>query len=140
MAGEWQHANRQKRGGSVTLLSLDWSVGETGLGLEAPDSRSPDRLFDRDWALALLDSVLEEMAASESDFARWKPWLSTRGESLPYSRIAEEMGLTEGAARVAVHRLRKRYRDALRRALSRTLDSDALVDDEMRALFSALSE
>jgi RNA polymerase sigma factor (sigma-70 family) len=138
VVGDWQHEHRLKRGGGAVVLSLDWAAAETGL--ELPDERSPDRLFDRDWALALLDGVLEELAASESDFARWKPWLSTSGATLPYARIAEEMGMTEGAARVAVHRLRKRYRETLRRALARTLDSEELVDDEMRALFAALSE
>lgn len=140
MAGDWQHENRLKRGGDVLVLSLDWEAAETGLKLEPRDDRSPDRLFDRDWALALLDSVLDELASSEPDFARWKPWLSLRGSTLPYSQIAKETGMTEGAARVAVHRLRKRYRDTLRRALARTLDSEEWVEDEMRALFAALSE
>jgi RNA polymerase sigma-70 factor (ECF subfamily) len=140
MAGDWQYEHRQKRGGDAVILSLDWRAAETGLGLELPDTRSPDRLFDRDWAMALLDNVLEELAETESDFSRWKPWLSARGATLPYARIAEEMGMTEGAARVAVHRLRKRYREALRRALARTLDSEELVNDEMQALFAALSE
>lgn len=140
MAGEWQYEHRLKRGGSAEILSLDWAAAETGLGLEPADTRSPDRLFDRDWAMALLDSVLDELAQTESDFARWKPWLSARGATLPYAQIGGEMGITEGAARIAVHRLRKRYREALRRALARTLDSEELVDDEMRSLFAALSE
>ena len=138
-ANLWQHQHRLKRGGHAAHLSLDWAAAETGLSLAPPDRRSPDRLFDRDWALALLDTVLDELARTEPDFARWKTWLSVKGDAVPYARIAAEMNLTEGAARVALHRLRKRYREGLRRELGRTLASDALVDDEMRALFSALT-
>ncbi len=138
-ANDWQRQHRLKRGGQAVHLSLDWKAAETGLTLDPPDLQSPDRLFDRDWAMALLDTVLDDLARSEPDFARWKTWLSVRGAALPYAQIAAEMNLTEGAARVALHRLRKRYREGLRRELSRTLASDALVDDEMRALFSALT-
>ena len=140
LASDYQHRLRDKRGAGAPHLSLDWQAAETGLSLEPADLRSPDILFDREWAMALLDAVLDELARSEPDFARWKPWLGLRGSTLPYARIASENGLSEGAARVAVHRMRKRYREALRRELARTLDSDALVDEEMRALFSALTE
>ena len=142
MANAWQRDHRLKRGGFATHLSIDWKHAETGLGLELPDNRSPDKMYDRDWAMALLDKVLDDLAAEEKnlDFARWKPFLSMSSVRLPYAAIATEFGLTEGAARVAVHRLRKRYRQRLRDAIGRTLASEQLVEDEMRALFAALSD
>ncbi|MEA3212534.1 MAG: hypothetical protein QOE70_5591 [Chthoniobacter sp.] len=142
MANEWQRDHRLRRGGFATHLSIDWKDAETGLGLEPEDHRSPDRLYDRDWAMALLDKVLDDLAAEEKDlnFARWKPFLSVSSARLAYADIAAEFGMTEGAARVAVHRLRKRYRQRLRDEIGRTLADEQLVEDEMQSLFAALSE
>lgn len=141
MANAWRRDHRQKRGGFATHLSLDWRSAETGLGIEPADPRSPDRLYDRDWAVALLDKVLDDMAREERglDFDRWKPFLGVSSAHLAYAEIAAQFGMTEGAARVAVHRLRKRYRHRLREEIARTLGSDELVEDEMRALFAALA-
>jgi len=141
MANEWQRDHRLKRGGFATHLSIDWKDAETGLGLEPEDHRSPDRMYDRDWAMALLDKVLDDLAAEEKDldFARWKPFLSMSSAHLSYGEIAAEFGMTEGAARVAVHRLRKRYRQRLRDEIGRTLADEHLVEDEMQSLFAALS-
>ncbi len=75
---------------------------ESGLGLEPEDGRSPDKLYDRDWALALLDKVLDGLAREENDFARWKPFLSVSSGKLSYAELAREFGMAEGAARVAV--------------------------------------
>jgi RNA polymerase sigma factor (sigma-70 family) len=142
MANEWQREHRLKRGGFAIHLSIDWKDAETGLGLEPEDHRSPDKLYDRDWAMALLDKVLDDLAVEERDldFARWKPFLSVSSAKLAYAALAAEFGMTEGAARVAVHRLRKRYRQRLRDEIGRTLADDQLVEDEMRSLFAALSE
>lgn len=142
MANEWQRAHRLKRGGFATHLSINWKSAETGLGIEPMDGRSPDLLYDRDWAVTLLDKVLDDLAKEEKalDFERWKPFLSMSSGQLSYAEIATQFGMTEGAARVAVHRLRKRYRQRLRDEISRTLAGDDLVEDEMRALFAALSQ
>ncbi|MDR3402030.1 MAG: sigma-70 family RNA polymerase sigma factor [Chthoniobacter sp.] len=141
MANDWEREHRLKRGGFSTHLSIDWKDAETGLGLEPEDHRSPDKLYDRDWAMALLDKVLNDLSAEEKelDFTRWKPFLSVSSAHLPYADIAAEFGITEGAARVAVHRLRKRYRQRLRDEIGRTLADEKLVEEEMRSLFAALS-
>ncbi len=141
LANDWEREHRLKRGGFATHLSIDWKDAETGLGLEPEDHGSPDRLYDRDWAMALLDKVLDDLSVEEKDldFARWKPFLSVSSARLPYAAIAAEFGMTEGAARVAVHRLRKRYRQRLRDEIGRTLADETLVEDEMRSLFAALS-
>jgi len=143
LANQWHHEHRLKRGGHEPRLSLDWRHAETGLGLDPADSAAgPDALFDREWALALLDKVLADLAAEETDldFARWKPFLGLGSERIPYTAIASEFGLTEGAARVAVHRLRKRYRQRLRDEIARTLADPRLVEEELRSLFTALSQ
>jgi len=90
--------------------------------------------------MALLDKVLDDLAAEEKnvDFERWKVFLSLSSGHLSYADIAAGFGITEGAARVAVHRLRKRYRERLRAEIGRTLGDEKLVEDEMRSLFAAL--
>jgi RNA polymerase sigma-70 factor (ECF subfamily) len=140
-ANVWRRDHRQKRGGFATHLSLDWRGAESGLGIEPADPRSPDLLYDRDWAVTLLDKVLSDMARQENglDFDRWKSFLGISSERLVYAEIAAQFGMTENAARVAVHRLRKRYRQRLREEIARTLGSDELVEEEMRALFVALA-
>jgi RNA polymerase sigma-70 factor (ECF subfamily) len=140
MATEWRREHRLKRGGFAPHLSLDWTDAETGLHLDAGDGRSPDRLYDREWAMALLDKVLDDLEREEPEFARWKPYLSLSRERLPYAEIARRFDMREGAVRVAVHRLRKRYRDRLREEIAGTLAESSMVDDEMRALFAALTE
>ena len=138
LANQWQREHRLKRGGFSPHLSLDWESAETGLRIEPADERSPDLLFDRDWAMTLLDKVMDDLAREEADFERWKPFLSLGSQRLPYSEIAAQFGMTEGNARVAVHRLRKRYRQRLRDEISRTLAGEESVEEEMRVLFAAL--
>lgn len=140
MASEWRREHRQKRGGFATHLSLDWQDAETGLKFDVEDTRSPDRLFDKEWAMALLEKVLDDLEREEPDFARWKPFLSMSHERLPYAEMALQFGMSEGAVRVAVHRLRKRYRERVRGEIAGTLSESSMVDDEMRSLFSALTE
>ena len=139
MANEWQSEHRLKRGGYIPNLSLDWQEAENGLCIELDDSLSPDNLYDRDWATALLNKVLDDLASQEKDFTRWKPFLSISSNHLSYQEIATEFGITEGGARVAVHRLRKRYRQRLRDEIASTLSDENRIDDEMKSLFAALS-
>ncbi|MCF7731802.1 MAG: sigma-70 family RNA polymerase sigma factor, partial [Akkermansiaceae bacterium] len=127
LINDWKHATRQKRGGGVAPLSFDWESAETGLKLEIADERSPDRLFDREWALALLGNVLAELERAcraeghAAQFEILKPCLTADSSRIPYAELAARLDMTEGAARVAAHRLRKRYRALLTEAISRTL-------------------
>lgn len=141
MANEWQREHRLKRGGFAVRISLDWKEGEAGLSIEPADNRSPDKEFDRDWAMAVLNKVLDDLENDDknSDFGRWKPFLSMEGGNMQYSEIAVKFGTTEGAARVKIHRLRKRYRQRLREEIARTLADGQDVEEEIRSLFSALS-
>lgn len=145
LANEWDRAHRQKRGGGVTPLSLDWQDAETRYQIDPADHLSPDRLFDRAWAVALLERVIarlrdECLAEGRADlFDRTKLFLTVGKSAIPYAQAAAELGLGEGAVRVAVHRLRKRYRELLREEVAQTLSDPAQVEEEMRALFSAFA-
>ena len=145
-AEDHRRAQRLKRGGGVLTLSLDWESEESGLKIEADDPRSPDVLYDQDWARVLLDGVLEKVAARfreeerGHEFEAMRGYLTVRSEQVKYRELAEELGMTEGAARVAVHRLRKLYRHALRDEIAGTLSKEESVEEEMRALFLALTE
>jgi len=138
MTSQWRREHRDKRGGFAPHLSFDRREAEGGLGVG--DACSPDRAFDREWARALLDQVLRDLEREEEGFERWQPYLALSGERVPYAEVARSFGMSEGAARVAVHRLRKRYRQRVRDEIARTLEDPAMVDEEMRALFEALTE
>ena len=145
MINDWKRESRFKRGGGVPALSIDWTDAETGLHLEPADDLSPDKLYDREWALALLAKVLADLETTcraegaGGQFDVLKPCLTADSTRIPYAELAGKLRLTEGAARVAVHRLRKRYRHLLTTEISRTLDSPEAVEEEMRSLFAALA-
>jgi len=143
LANEWDKARAQKRGGGADHLSLDWQTADTKFQVAATSEPSPDRAFDREWALALLARVIERLQAEcEAEgrgklFAQLKNFLMAgQGESAQ-AEVAKALGMEEGAVRVAIHRLRKRYRALLRDEITRTLADPAMVDEEMRALFGA---
>ena len=145
LANEWDKSQAQKRGGGATPLSLDWETADTKFQVAATDEPSPDAAFDREWALALLAKVIQRLQAEcEAEgkaklFAQLKMFLMAgKGESAQ-AEVAKTLGMEEGAVRVAVHRLRKRYRALLREEIANTLSDPALVDEEMRALFGAFS-
>lgn len=145
MINEWKRASRLKRGGGVLTLSFDWENAETGLALDVGHEKSPDKLYDQEWALALLGKVvndLEQLCVEEGNgvqFSALKSCLTTDSNRISYVELAQELVMSEGALRVAVHRLRKRYRGLLKDEVTRTLDSPALVEEEMQSLFAALS-
>ncbi|HSY18417.1 MAG TPA: sigma-70 family RNA polymerase sigma factor [Candidatus Acidoferrales bacterium] len=143
LANEWDKARAQKRGGGEVPLSLDWQTADTKFQVAATNEPSPDRAFDREWALALLARVIERLQAeSETEgkgkvFAQLKSFLMAgQGESAQ-AEVAKALGMEEGAVRVAIHRLRKRYRQLLRDEIANTLSDPAMVEEEMRALFGA---
>lgn len=143
LANEWDRASRQKRGGGVPPLSLDWQDADTRYRIEPADLLSPDKIYDRAWAVTLLERVIarlrEESAADGKAllFERLKPFLMIGRGDIPYAEAAAGLAMTEGAARVAVHRLRRRYREVLREEIGQTLSDPGQAEEEMRALFSA---
>ncbi|MDB6028388.1 MAG: rna polymerase sigma factor region 2 [Verrucomicrobiales bacterium] len=144
LINEWKRSNRQKRGGGETILSLDWGTADTQFQVAAAVA-SPDQEFDREWAIALLAKVIErlqmewEVDGRSEAFKELKIFLSSGKGTIPYSQPAKILGVEEGAVRVAVHRLRKRYRQLLTEEISQTLADPTQVDEEMRALFAAFA-
>jgi len=145
LANEWDKSQRLKRGGGVTHLSLDWQSADERFHLDPPDPSSPDKAFDREWALALLERVIirlrEECAAAGKAelFEQTKGFLMAGETAIPYAQAGRELGMDEGAVRVAVHRLRKRYRELLRDEIAQTLADPSQVAEELRSLQLALS-
>ena len=145
LASEWHKARAQKRGAGQQLLSLDMSAAEQRFDLEPADDSTPDQAFDKQLALALLDEVLEKLEAEyagdgKSDlFAALRPTLAGARESQPYAELCIRLGRSEGAVKVAVHRLRKRYRDLVRGEIANIVASPGEIDSEMRRLFAALA-
>jgi RNA polymerase sigma factor (sigma-70 family) len=149
LADQRDYDRRQKRGRGQIPESLDTTdEGNTSPALQVADPAGPasDAFFDRQWALALMDRAF---AAVSSDFTRegkkdqfdaLKPWLVGDTERLSQAALARQLGWTETAVKVAVHRLRKRFREAVRLEIAQTLADGADIDDELRYLVVVLAE
>jgi len=145
LAHEWEKLSAQKRGGGLRILSLDLARAEERYDLEPADNSTPDKLFDKHWATALLEEVLNQLEAEyqQADkaelFASLKQTLTGTGESQPYAILAARLSMNEAAIKVAVHRLRKRYRELLRVEITNIVADPAQAEDELRHLFTALA-
>jgi RNA polymerase sigma factor (sigma-70 family) len=145
LANESDKSQRQKRGSGATHLSLDWQSADTQFQVAATTEQSPDQAFDREWAVALLSKVIERLEAESAaagrarQFAELKVFLTTEKGAVPHATAAEKLGMDEGAVRVAVHRLRKRYRELLRDEIAQTLTDPSDLDEEMRGLIGAFA-
>ena len=144
LADERDRANAQKRGGRQTAISLDACAAEERYALEPRDELSPDKLFDRRWALAVIEQALvrlgAEYAASGKGalFAALQPQLTAPGTARPYAEIGVQFFMNEGAVKIAVHRLRQRSGAALRAEIAETVGTAEEVDAELRHLLDAL--
>jgi RNA polymerase sigma-70 factor (ECF subfamily) len=112
--------------------------------MEPPSHETPERIFDRRWALTLLDRVLSRLKAEmvpsgrEAQFDRLKTYLTGDQPQLSYAQTAGDLGMSEGAVKVAVHRLRRHFRDLLRDEIAQTVSSPEEIEDELRHLWSAV--
>ena len=145
LANAHERSTAQKRGGHLAALSLDFDVGESRWSLEPTCDETPERVFERDWALSLLETVLQRLraefviAGKEHQWKFLQPSLTGgRSEKFSYADLATELGISEDAARQTALRFRRRYRELLREEVSRTVADDEDVDEEIRGLFSAL--
>ncbi len=144
LSNERARARAKKRGGGRKVLSLDFENAESQYALEPRDELSPEKLFERSWALTVLARTMARLQAEaistnkQNLFDRLKVYLTAEKSSVPYRDVAAELDIAEGAVRVAVHRLRRRYRELLRDEIAQTVTSDGQVDEEIRDLFAAL--
>ena len=141
--GQWRRETAQKRGGGQRPVSIDFSLAEERYGIEPVDRDTPQQHFDRLWAMELLGQVialLEEeyrVAGKEELFSALAPLIAATDQGA-VSAIAEKLSMSVGAVRVALHRLRQRYRQRLRDLVERTLLDGQDVDEEIQELFRAL--
>jgi RNA polymerase sigma factor (sigma-70 family) len=145
LSDEWDKARAQKRGGGVPLVPLQFDTAETRYGVEPADATTPERVFERRWALTLLEKVLHCLQAEYEQegradlFAALHPCLVGERTSQPYAELAVKLGVNEGTVKSAVHRLRQRYRQLLRDEIANTVAGTDAVDEEMRHLFAVLA-
>jgi len=149
LANQHDHAQAAKRGGGQTVVSLDAGAGpHTTTALQIPDPAGavPDTVFDREWALALIERALNVLAhefaavGKAAQYDTLKPWLVGEVASLSQADAARRLGMTEGAAKVAIHRLRKRFREMVKAEIAQTVEDAAQIQDELRYLLEVLSQ
>jgi RNA polymerase sigma factor (sigma-70 family) len=138
------HAHARKRGGGRPVVSIDVPEAEGRYHREPAHDLTPERVFERDWALTLLAIVLDRLrdeyrdAGQSAEFEELRVILTNGARAVPYATIAGRLGLSESGVAVAVHRLRRRYGELLRAEIAATVGDPAEVDDEVRALFAAI--
>ena len=143
--GEWRKRAALKRGGGVEMLSIDFRSAEDRYLLEPSHGLGPEAVYERRWALGLLDRALEELrrqyraAGKEELFEALEGGLGQGDGLLPYAELSARLGLGEGALRSAVFRLRRRWREKVRQLVAETVDRESAVDDELGALLAAVA-
>jgi RNA polymerase sigma-70 factor (ECF subfamily) len=151
LANEWRKAHAAKRGGGAAVLPFDLSSAETRFGREAAavepsHEMTAEKAFERQWALTLIGQAMSKLRAEyaaagpakERLFEALSPVLGGEGEA-SYAQIGEALGMSEGAVKVAAHRLRKRCRELLRDEVAQTVADPGEVDEELRHLLAAVA-
>ncbi len=144
MSKEWRRASAQRRGGGQAQVQFDTAFAESRYAADV-NSLAPEEEFDHQWALTLLDLTVNRLraefaaAARPADFDALKNCLMAARGAIDYAAVAAQLGVNEGAARVAVHRLRKRFREIYREEISQTLADGTDLEGELRHLASALA-
>lgn len=145
LANEYHRSRAAKRGGSCTFVSWDEAAAETHYRHELTSEASPDKLFDRTWALTLLEKVMTDLreeygrAGKGKIFETLEVFLSGQKAPATYAEVGEELQMGESAVKMAVSRLRRRYGELLRKEIAHTLAEPVAVEDELRQLRGALS-
>lgn len=142
LANAQRRERAQKRGGAVTTISIDFDSAEMRYAAEPVDALTPETLFDRSWALEVLQRTLDLLALEYEAEGRRALFdhleKELAGADVGYAAVGAALGMSEGAVKVAAHRLKRRWRELLRTEIAGTVASDAQVEDELRGLFEAL--
>jgi len=144
LANQRDRAQALKRGGRCRFVSLDFAAAEARYGKEPSHVLTAEKLFARRWGLTLLDQVLARLRDDYNSkgkgplFDRLRVCLLGEKAVVPHGRMAQELGMTPGAVRVAVHRLRRQFRELLREEIARTVHDPDDIEDEIRDLFAAV--
>jgi RNA polymerase sigma factor (sigma-70 family) len=135
-----------KRGGGRTILSLDLAEAEGRYAVQSGQTASPERAFERSWALTILASAMTRLQGELAHrgkgdlFDHLKGYMTADQNTVPYEATARALGMTENAVKVAVHRLRRRYRELLKDEIAQTVSDEQQIDDEIGRLFAALAQ
>ena len=146
MIKEWRRNSAQKRGGGKFQVPIDTAFAESRYAADPAAHSAADEVYDRQWALTLLELTLERLraefktAGKAGELGVLKDFLTVSHAAIDYGTAAARLGVSEGAARVAVHRLRKRFREVYREEIAQTLPDKADLDAEMRHLAKALAQ
>ena len=145
LANEWDRARALKRGGGRYHVPLDAAEAESRYQTEPADLLTPERIFERRWAVTVLEQTLVRLRAEYErlqrlpEFERLKEFLTAERGTIPYGEVAAALGVSVGAARAAVHRLRKRFRELFREQIAQTVSNPDDLEDELRYVVAALS-
>ena len=146
LAKEWERLGAAKRGGGQRPIAFDAVLAEERFAAECAGTLSPEQLYDRQWALSLLNEAVArlareyEAAGKAGQFAALRPWLIAERGSIPYASLAIVLNLSESTARVTQHRLRKRFRGVFQETIADTVSSAAEAENEIREVLAVLSE
>jgi len=141
LANEWDHSHAQKRGGTATVISIEAAEHAS---IPDPKDTSADALFEKRWALALIESVMRrlreeyESAGRLAQYELLKPQLTAERGTIDYDTLSQKLSIAPASARSAVHRLKKRFREIFRDEVAGTVADPADIDQEMHALIAAL--
>lgn len=145
LANEWRRVRAQKRGGQITFVSMDQDAAEQRYALEPACWMSPEKIYEQNCALALLEQALQRLRrefdaqGKSARFEQLKPFLTADGPAASYAELAQRLGSTQASLKMAVSRLRARYGALLREEIANTVSSPEQVDEELRALLAGLS-
>lgn len=145
VSDEKRRAGAQKRGGDCEILSINVEAAEDRYRLEPVDEVTPEAIFERRWALTVLDAAVTRLRAGYERSGKLPLFEALRGHlgadrsTTPNREVAESLGMQEGAVKVAAHRLRQQYREALRAEIAHTVTNSEELDDELKRLFQTLS-
>ncbi len=144
LSKEWDKAKTQKRGGGKTPIPLDFESADSHYRLEPASGLTAEQIYDREWAVALLGRILKRLeeeavqAGKSQQFTELKPFLIGEHSGATYAQVAPQLGMTESAAKMAAHRLRRRYRELLREEIAETVSGPDEVEAEISNLFATL--
>ena len=144
LANEWDRERAQRRGGGVELIPLDVETAESHCRLEPADRETPETVYEKRWALTVVEQVLcrleseMERSGNAERFRRFRPMLTDEGGGTTYRELGNELGMSESAVKVAVHRLRRRFGELLRDEVAHTVDRPDQVDAEIRHLLDVM--
>jgi len=145
VSDEHDRARAVKRGGTQKTLSMNFETAESQYTLEPTDELSPERLFERAWALTVLEQTMDRLEAELANankkelFDFLRVYVCGEPTTVTYRNVAARLNMTENAVKVTVHRLRRRYRELLRNEIAQTVLTEDQVDEEISYLFAAVA-